>query len=119
MASKKAKGKRAKTRDKGKRRRTRATVNKKLRNFRKGCKVTLMIDSSIHSGMPPMRYHGLTGTVQGKRGSVFLIELKDGNLSKFLLVHPAHLNASKVGSSTAKAPEAASAASGVGSEFAA
>ncbi|MFH1225506.1 MAG: 50S ribosomal protein L21e [Candidatus Diapherotrites archaeon] len=119
MASKKAKGKRAKSRDKGKRRRTRATVNKKLRNFRKGCKVTLMIDSSIHSGMPPMRYHGLTGTVQGKRGSVFLIELKDGNLSKFLLVHPAHLNAAKAGGSPVKAPDGTTAGPGIGSEFAA
>jgi len=91
MVSKKAKGKRAKGRDKTKRRRPKATPNKRLRIFRKGVRVTLKIDSSVHSGMPSLRYHGMTATVMGKRGSVFMVELTDGGLSKYLLVHPAHM----------------------------
>lgn len=95
MASKKARGKRAKGRDKTKRRRPRATPNKHLENFRKGAKVMLKIDSSVHSGMPPLRYHGRTATIAGKRGSAFLIELNDGGLSKYFIVHPAHLTGAK------------------------
>ena len=97
MSNKKAKGKRAKTRHKGRRRRAKATVNKKLRSFRKGSRVMLLIDTSIHSAMPPLRYQGMTGTVQGKRGSVFTVELKEGNLAKYLIVHPAHLSAAREG----------------------
>ena len=92
MSNKKAKGKRAKTRSKARRRRAKATVNKKLRSFRKGSRVMILIDTSIHSAMPPLRYQGMTGTVQGKRGSVFTVELKEGSLSKYLIVHPAHLS---------------------------
>ncbi|MBU0662792.1 MAG: 50S ribosomal protein L21e [Candidatus Diapherotrites archaeon] len=91
MSNKKAIGKRSKTRHKGQRKRSRTTVNKKLRKFRKGSRVTLIIDTSIHAGMPSLRYQGMTGTVLSKRGAVYMVEVKEGNLVKFLVVSPAHL----------------------------
>ena len=94
MACKKAKGKRAKTRDKLRRTRKykRLTVNKRLRNFNSGQKVQIYIDPSIHSGMPNHRYQGLVGVVKKKQGrQTFEVEVKKGGLMRSLLVNAAHL----------------------------
>lgn len=92
MVSKKAKGKRAKTRSKLKRKGHKASVNKLLQDLKTGTTVQIKIDSSIHSGIPSARYQGLTATVKGKRGLAYTLELKEGNLSKYLIVHPGHLS---------------------------
>ena len=95
MSNKKAKGKRAKTRAKlkgGKKR----TVNELVKNFDKGETVQICIDSSVHAGMPSPKYHGFTGTVAGKRGKAFEVAVRDGSVSRQLVVHAAHLKSLKV-----------------------
>jgi large subunit ribosomal protein L21e len=95
MASKKARGKRAKTRAKFSRsgkKRSRVTMNRLLREFATGQKVMIRVESSVHSGMPPKRYHGKTATVTGKRGRAYLVELKVGKTPRTLIVAPAHLH---------------------------
>ncbi|HZX19462.1 MAG TPA: 50S ribosomal protein L21e [archaeon] len=93
MASKKAKGKRAHTRDKFKKRGSKATVNKLLQEIPIGTKVDIKVDSSIHSGLPSRRFHGETGTVVSKQGRAFIVELqKRGTL---LVIGAAHLNISR------------------------
>jgi len=95
MASKKARGKRAKTRAKfaksGKKI-GRVTVNKLLEHFDKGQKVLLRTDSSVHSAMPPKRYHGKTGTVTGMRGKAYIVELNVGKTPRILIIAAAHLH---------------------------
>ena len=92
MASKKAKGKRKKSRDLLKARKGRkATVNKLVSGFEKGERVVVRINPSMHSAMPPMRYHGKTGKVVGHRGRAFIVSLKIGNKDKELIVGAAHL----------------------------
>ena len=103
MASKKAKGKRSKTRQKlrRKRRMGKLTITKLLRVFDKGQRVQINIDPSIHSGLPDARYQGLSGTVEGRQGKqTFRISLKLGKKLKTLLVNSAHLKVLKM---TAKA----------------
>jgi large subunit ribosomal protein L21e len=41
--------------------------------------------------MPHRRYHGLTGTVIGKRGRCFEVQVKQGNSMKTLIIGREHL----------------------------
>lgn len=96
MASKKARGKRAKTRSLLKRRNIpRPSVNKYLQVFEKGQKVRVKIDPSVHSGMPDARYQGFTGIVIGKQGRMFNVKVKKGYLTKHVLLGAAHLDPEK------------------------
>lgn len=90
-------------RSKGARNRTRKTLKKdarekgnppvthSLREFEEGDIVSVRINSAVHSGMPHPRFHGVTGTVQGKQGEAFLVDFKDGDKKKTLVVRPEHL----------------------------
>jgi len=95
MPSKKAKGKRAKSRHKMKKRGPKVTVNKMLQEIPDGSKVDIHIDSSVHAGLPDKRYKGETGTVIRKQGSAFMVHLKAGKQDRLLVVGPAHLRISK------------------------
>jgi len=90
MSNKKAKGKRAKQRDTLKRK-ERTTVNKMLAELKEGQTVQIHINSRIHEGIPFRRFQGKTGKVQEKRGRSYIVNLRDGNKAKQLIVHPAHL----------------------------
>ena len=92
MAGRKAKGQRAKTRHKLKRKKKKVTVNRLLSKPQIDATVQISIDSAVHSGMPHPRFQGLTGKVIGYRGKVVEVRLKHGKTEKLLLVHPAHLN---------------------------
>ena len=37
------------------------------------------------------RFQGLTGIVEGKRGKVYIVKIKDGNKEKRILIEPIHL----------------------------
>lgn len=92
MPNKKAKGKRAKTRHKLKRKGSKITVNKYMQEIPDGAKVDVHVEGSIHAGLPDKRFKGETGTVLGKQGSAFVVGLSKG---KKLIVGPAHLRISK------------------------
>lgn len=70
---------------------SRTTVNMFMRNFEINQKVALITDSASHKGMPFRRFHGLTGKIIGKRGNAYLIEIKDSNKKKMVIVNPEHL----------------------------
>mgnify|MGYP002639543030 CR=1 FL=1 len=90
MTNKKAKGKRSKTRRKFKGG-GRKTVSQLVRGFEEEDVVQVCIDSSFHSALPAARFQGLAGKVVGKRGTAYEIIVNDGNTSKMLIVHAAHL----------------------------
>jgi len=91
MSCKKAKGIRAKTRRKLKRKGARVTVTKFLSRPKVNQKVLIEIDSSIHSGMPGIRYNGKNGIVKSVgRENVEVLVGKGGNV-KTLNVHAIHL----------------------------
>ena len=67
-----------------------------LRDFAPGTKVDVVINPSIHGGMPHSRFQGLTGTVLEKRGDAFVVDLPVGNKHKTLIARPAHIRTSNV-----------------------
>jgi large subunit ribosomal protein L21e len=91
MSSKKAKGKRAKSRDLMKKRGSKPTVNKLLKTFEIGSTVHIKLDSSIHSGLPALIFQGKTGVIKAKKGSCYVVELYKGNKKSEIIVSPAHL----------------------------
>ena len=88
---------------KGTRTNTRALLRKKprdrglspitmgLQTFEAGERVNIVIDPSVHKGMPFSRFHGLTGTVVGQRGDAFEVNVKSGNKIKTVIARPEHL----------------------------
>ena len=91
MTNKKAKGIRAKTRDKLKNKSGKTSVNKLLAELPVGGNVQIIIDSSRHEGMPHHRYHGLSGTISGRKGRAYVIAVNKGNNRKSVVTTPAHL----------------------------
>jgi large subunit ribosomal protein L21e len=95
LVNKPAKGKRSKTRSKFKRVRKRLTIGAQLADFAVGSKVHVDIDSSVHSGLPDSRFQGLTGTVAGKQGKAFVVEVYQGNQLNKLVTVASHLKQAK------------------------
>jgi large subunit ribosomal protein L21e len=72
-----------------------------LREFAPGTKVDVVINPSIHAGMPHSRFHGLTGSVVEKQGASYVVALPVGNKTKTLVARPEHLRASRANVRTA------------------
>lgn len=45
--------------------------------------------------MPDPRFHGRTGTVVGKRGDAYIVQITDGGKVKTFFIHPVHLRPQK------------------------
>jgi large subunit ribosomal protein L21e len=75
--------------------RGKSSVVKAIQEFDAGAKVHVIIDPSIHKGMPHPRFHGKTGEVIGKRGRAFVLRVTDGDATKTLITLPEHLMAQK------------------------
>jgi large subunit ribosomal protein L21e len=75
--------------------RGKSPVVRAIQEFEKGAKVHVLIDPSIHKGMPHPRFHGKTGEVIGKRGRAFVLRITDGDATKTLIALPEHLAAQK------------------------
>ena len=91
MAGKKARGHRARTRAKITAQRERPTVTKLLKTYEAGQTVQMVINCSVHKGMPFRRFHGLTGTVLGMQGRAVHIAVMQGSQHCELFVNPIHL----------------------------
>lgn len=89
---------------KGFRHRTRRLLKKNIRekgavpqlsllmiDYKPGDRVHIVINPSIHNGMPHRRYHGKTGEVIGKRGRSYVVKITQGNKEKILFIRPEHL----------------------------
>jgi large subunit ribosomal protein L21e len=91
-------GPRKKTRYKFKkelRRRGLPPVTSLIQKFEVGEKVHIVCNSSIQKGMPHPRFHGKTGTVIGRRGRAWVLEVNDGDSEKTIIARPQHLKAQK------------------------
>jgi ribosomal protein L21E len=89
MSNKQAKGKRAKTRSKFRRKGPKLTVNDLLNKPALNSRVLISIDSSVHAGLPASRYHGMIGIVDAVHKDCVDVQVQGS--SKRLSVHPAHL----------------------------
>jgi len=75
--------------------RGKSSVVRAIQEFQTGAMVHVIIDPSIHKGMPHPRFHGKTGEVIGTRGRAFVLKVTDGNATKTLITLPEHLTAQK------------------------
>ena len=69
--------------------------NRVLAQFEVGARVAIKLEPSQHGGMTHKRFQGLTGTVAGKQGKAFVIDVLHGNMPKTLVVRAEHLLALK------------------------
>jgi len=91
---KKSKGYRARTRrllKKEPREKGKLRLSKLLYEYQPGNRVSIIIDPSIHKGMPHKRFHGKVGTVVDKRGRSYVISVTQGDAVKEIIVRPEHL----------------------------
>ena len=89
-----SKGLRSKTRHlllKDPRTKGRLPPNRVLAQFEVGSRVAIKLEPSQHGGMTHKRFQGLTGTVAGKQGDAFVIDVLHGNMPKTLVVRAEHL----------------------------
>jgi large subunit ribosomal protein L21e len=66
-----------------------------IQKFDIGQQVHIVCNPSIQKGMPHRRFHGLTGTVLGRRGRAWMLTIRDGNADKIVIARPQHLKAQK------------------------
>jgi len=67
------------------------SINRALQEFKEGDSVNIVIDPSIHKGMPHIRFQGHTGKVEGKQGESYVVGIEVGKKHKTLVVRPDHL----------------------------
>lgn len=67
------------------------SITKALQEFEVGQSVNIVIDPSIHKGMPHIRFHGHTGKIEGKQGDAYLVGINDGKKHKSLIIRSEHL----------------------------
>lgn len=66
-------------------------ITRGFQTFEEGEKVNIVIDPSIHKGMPHSRFHGLTGVVTGSRGTAYEVSVNVGGKTKIVVSRPEHL----------------------------
>lgn len=77
---------RRKARQKGK-----TGLSKMLREYALGARVVVMLDPSIHKGMPHRRFHGRVGIVKSRQGRAYVVSVTQGKALKTITVRPEHL----------------------------
>lgn len=61
-----------------------------FQEFENGERVAIIRELSINANFPK-RLQGRTGVIEGKRGNVYLVKIKDIKKEKTLLIEPIHL----------------------------
>jgi large subunit ribosomal protein L21e len=64
-----------------------------IQEYEPGEKVHLTLDPSVRDGRFHPRFNGHTGTVTGRQGRAFTVEITDGGKEKTIVVTAAHLRA--------------------------
>ena len=80
-----------KTKEKGEEGKKSNKKGPKYKKFKVGDHVAIVIDPSVHIGMPFNRFHGRIGNITGVRGTSYLVGIKDGSKTKTIITHPVHL----------------------------
>lgn len=65
-------------------------LSKHFQNFEKGETAAIVREPSLRANFPE-RLQGRTGTIIGKKGKVYILELKENDKIKKFLIEPAHL----------------------------
>ena len=67
------------------------SLEKLLHEFQLEDRVVINFDSSVHEGKPHIRYQGKVGIIEKKRGSAYIIRIKEGQKIRSLIIRLEHL----------------------------
>jgi large subunit ribosomal protein L21e len=67
------------------------SLTKYFQDFKIDQRVILNAERGYQKAMYHPRFHGKPATIIGKQGKCYVVEIKDGNKSKSLIVHGVHL----------------------------
>lgn len=67
------------------------TIGDYLKQFENGDRVNLQIEPAVTKGQYMPKYIGKAGIIVGKQGECYMVQIKDLNKVKNLIVHPVHL----------------------------
>ena len=65
-------------------------LSRYFQELEKGDAVAVVRERAVESNFPK-RLQGRTGSVEGKRGRVYMVKIKDQNKEKRFLIEPVHL----------------------------
>lgn len=68
-----------------------SSITRAIQQFETGDSVSVIIDSSVHKGMPHPRFQGVTGKIEGMQGDAYLVGITVGKKHKTLIVRSEHL----------------------------
>jgi len=71
--------------------RSKFTVTPYLKEYKTNDKVIIKPNPSSHKGMPYVRFSGSVGIVKEKKGSSYVVEVKQGEKQKTVMARPEHL----------------------------
>jgi ribosomal protein L21E len=89
------------------RRKTRKLMSKHFRNkgkisvtsflakYNKGDRVVIKPEPAYQKGICHLRFYGHQGVIKSKKGICYVVQIKDKNKPKEVIVHPVHLKISK------------------------
>lgn len=66
-------------------------LTKFFQKLKEGQKVQLVAEPAYQKGMYFPRFHGKVGSIVGKKGKCYLVNINDQGKKKDLIVHPVHL----------------------------
>lgn len=66
-------------------------ITRIIKTFEIGDKAAVVIDGRILKGQPHSSFHGNTGTIVGKQGTAYYLDVRIGGLHKKILLAPVHL----------------------------
>ncbi|MBS3150467.1 50S ribosomal protein L21e [Candidatus Woesearchaeota archaeon] len=87
-------GSRRKTRSKLKKnikQRGKISFSRYFQTFSENDRVYLNAEPAVQEGIYFPRFHNKVGTIKGKKGRCYEVQIKDGKKQKMLIVHPVHL----------------------------
>jgi large subunit ribosomal protein L21e len=71
--------------------RGKVSVTRQLQQFSIGERVIIKQEPAVHNGMPHPKYKNKLGTVMGRRGSSYEVQVHDGGKAKIMIAAPVHL----------------------------
>ena len=67
------------------------SISRYFKQFKVGDKVCLKAEPAVQKGMYFRRFHGMIGTITGRAGKNYTVEVSDQGKKKTQIVHPVHL----------------------------
>ncbi len=59
--------------------------------YKVGDRAVLAAEPAMQKNLYHQRFHSRSGTIIGKRGDCYELQIKDGGKTKMIIVHPVHM----------------------------